>query len=322
MKKLKMFGLSIMLFFAASCMQEVEAPKSLEWVPARFIQFGASFFSFETGDDGSLYTLASINGEYGFYKWTGSNWQVLANLEWGQYNINDFTIYKQTVYFIDADQNQRSLWAVKSNLIEKVNLEGLVIEVTNFKGKLVVAGQFTDALGNTAGLVHSENGIDFTPIPSSGGSLSTGFFLKKGNQKLFLTNSGQPQSTFEYDGVTLENTGFTGGYKFIDEENSFYFINNSPNEKQEVNKFSNGKVSVIGPTLGNKSIETVFLIDDVLIAMGTNSTTNLSETFCLVNNQWIQITTTNLLQRSFKYEDKTFVFDFNGVILELAFKQR
>lgn len=322
MKKLNLLGLSVLLVFAGSCIEEIEVPKSLEWVPARFIQFGASFSSFETGDDGSLYTLASINGEYGFYKWTGSNWQVFANLEWGQYIINDFTIYKQNAYFIDVDQNQRSLWSVKSNLIEKVNLEGLAIEVTNFKNKLVVAGQFTDALGNTAGLVHSENGTDFTPIPSSGTSLTTGFLLRTGNQKLFVTNSGQPQSTFEYDGVTLKNTGFAGGYQFIDQDNSFYFINNSPNEKQEVNKYSNGQVSVLGSPLENKNIDTVFLVDDILIAMGTNRTTNLSETFCLVNNQWSQITTTNLLQRFFKYEDKTYVFDYYGVVLELASVQR
>ena len=86
----------------------------------------------------------------------------------------------------------------------------------------------------------------------------------------------------------------------------------------EINKLVDGKPLKVGPSFKNVQILNIFLKDNILIAMGINPDSNFTVTFYLDNNQWKSITTTNNLTKIFEYNNQSFAFGNDGIILELS----
>jgi hypothetical protein len=100
------FAISIFLFTSIfSCNEEPirESPTNLIWVPSDFSAYGASFFSFTTGDDNVLYFTGFVNSQFGVYQETNGNWEIVLKLEWPKFNVQDFAVFKQVVYLISED---------------------------------------------------------------------------------------------------------------------------------------------------------------------------------------------------------------------------
>lgn len=126
-------------------------------------------------------------------------------------------------------------------------------------------------------------------------------------------------NVYEFDGVELKDTGFRQGINMIDAEYNFYTITRNADDS-EINKIVEGKPLKIGPSFKNRYMETIFFKDNVLIAIGTNPASNLTTAFYLDNNQWKPITTTNYLSRVFEYGNQSFAVAYDGIILELTYR--
>lgn len=226
-----------------------------------------------------------------------------------------FTVFKQHIYF--TSQNPQTLWRINGNVPEKVNYGNAITEVSHLNGKLVVSGDFVDAVNKSYGLALSDDGANFTPVAPKEGTFATpGYNLIKANKKIFV-RSGGGYNVYEYDGVELKDTGVRQSIDMIDAEYNFYTITYQDGSP-EINKLVDGKPLKVGPSFKNVQILNIFLKDNILIAMGINPDSNFTVTFYLDNNQWKSITTTNNLTKIFEYNNQSFAFGNDGIILELS----
>ena len=317
MKSISITCISLLLIFGVSCNEDSVVPLAFEWTPSKFSKYGSGFFSFATGDDGLLYAFGYVDNQEGFHKFTGNTWETIVPLDWSKFNVQSFTVFKQHIYFANESQGQRTLWRINGNDPEKVDYGNSINGVSHFNGKLIVAGNFLDAMNNSYGFALSDDGATFTPVaPKQGNFLSYGYNLIKVNKKIFVRSGGN-FNVYEFDGVELKDTGFSQGINMIDAEYNFYTITYQDGSP-EINKIVNSKPLKVGPSFKNVQIDNIFFKDNILIAMGTNPDSNLSVAFYLDNNQWKPITTTNYLSRVFEYGNQSFAVDNDGIILELS----
>lgn len=316
MKNNTLISFILLLVFAFSCNQDSELESiTLKWTPSEFSMHGSTFFSFRTGDDGSLYSTGFVNGQYGVHKAENSNWVTIAKLEWPKFNAQDFTVFKQHIYLITSDGTRRSLWKVKGSSIEMIEYGDQIVEVENFNRKLIISGDFSE------GIAYSEDVTSFVPIAPDEGKLTTpGYEIVKANNMIYVRSSDD-HNVYEYDGVKLAKTGYRLGFDLIDSQGFFYVISGLANDTHQIEKWVDDKFERIGPSFNKEhDIRSIFIKDDVLIATGINSITNNSITFFFDGTKWKEVESEANFFGAFEFNGKVFAYSIDGVIEELVFE--
>ena len=246
------FAINIFLLtFIFSCNEESirESPTNLIWAPSDFSEYGASFFSFREGDDNNLYSTGFVNNQFGVHREINGNWEIVLQLEWPKFGVQDFAVFKQVIYLV----SEGMLWKASGANVEKVNFGNRITSISQLNEKLIVTGDFSDGANTTSGAAFTEDGSLFTPIaPAEGNFITPGYLILATSSKLFIGSGNF--NAYEYDGLNLKKIEFSQWFSNVDTEGNFYTIDHNSDGRRQIVKLKNGVSTKLGSPFGKENI--------------------------------------------------------------------
>lgn len=310
----------VVLMFAISCVdadKEVEEISIYEWKESIFSSVGLfTAAQLEIGDDGMLYALGTPQDtwqraifKYAGNIYPGTQWANLGAVQAETYGyLESLAILNGSVYFHVFNK----LYKVENDAVKEILSADAITGLEACQNKLIITGEGIK-LSDDANTIVSYDGTTFIPL-SRQMALSR---VITANNKVYIPC----YPGFSYDGQDLLALNYFGYFYAVDSEESIYFGDSFNYDFTMEKMLRNGEISKVGNTVQKFGLpQEAQFYDGTLVMTGFDEETQLSTTYYLHDDKWIQIQTEHVIYDIIVFKGKLLSSSLDGMIFELVRK--